>query len=118
MVVPEGYDGPQLEIILRSNKPDNTPEVVDKLLSHVKGGSVAVYLKDASDGELTDQTLRAVADLPKVELKGFMERVNLTKIAPEIDNMGVAARFVRWTFENIINEVEDIIDAEKEIKHT
>jgi nucleosome binding factor SPN SPT16 subunit len=32
--------------------------------------------------------------------------------------MKVAAKFVQWTFTNIVNEVEDIIDSEKQIKHS
>lgn len=32
--------------------------------------------------------------------------------------MRVAAKFVQWTFTNIVNEVEDIIDSEKQIKHS
>lgn len=64
--------------------------------------------------------MKAISDkeLTKVEMRDFIEKVHMTKIDPEIENMNIAARFVKWTFENIINEVEDIIDAEKEIKHT
>ena len=51
-------------------------------------------------------------------MKEFMDKVHMTKIEPELENMGVAGNFVKWTFSNIINEVEDIIDAEKEIKHS
>lgn len=49
MVVPEGYDGPLLDIILRSNKPDNTTDVIQKLMANIKkqdGGKVALFLKD------------------------------------------------------------------------
>lgn len=121
MVAPQGYDGPQLEIILRSTKPDNTPEVIEKLFSFIKNGSkIAIYQKDQSDGDLTDQTLKALSerDINKTEMKEFMDKVHMTKIQPEIDNMKVASSFVKWTFDNIINEVEDIIDAEKKIKHS
>lgn len=40
------------------------------------------------------------------------------KIEQEIKNMKVAAKFVQWSFANIINEVEDIIDSEKHVKHS
>jgi hypothetical protein len=53
-----------------------------------------------------------------VEMKDFIDKVHMTKIGPEVDNLNVAAAFVKWTFANVINEVEDIIDAEKEIKHS
>ena len=32
--------------------------------------------------------------------------------------MRVAAKFVQWTFTNLVNEVEDIIDGEKHVKHS
>ena len=51
-------------------------------------------------------------------MKEFIDKVNITKIAPEVDNLLVASRFVKWTFDNIVKEVEDIIDAEKKIKHS
>ena len=36
MRIPDGYQGPALEIILRTSKPaDNTAEVLQQLLSHV-----------------------------------------------------------------------------------
>ena len=49
MIVPEDYDGPTLDIILRSNKPDNMADVIQKLMSNIKkqeGGKVALFLKD------------------------------------------------------------------------
>lgn len=49
--------------------------------------------------------------LGKVEMKEFMEKVHMVKIEPELENIQVAAKFVKWTFDNIVNEVEDIIDA-------
>jgi hypothetical protein len=40
------------------------------------------------------------------------------KIDSELKNMKIAASFVEWTFKNIVNEVEDIIDGEKQVKHS
>jgi nucleosome binding factor SPN SPT16 subunit len=57
-------------------------------------------------------------NVTKVDMKEFIDKVNITKIAPEVDNLFVASRFVKWTFDNIVKEVEDIIDAEKKIKHS
>ena len=57
-------------------------------------------------------------NVTKVDMKEFIDKVNITKIAPEVDNLLVASRFVKWTFDNIVKEVEDIIDAEKKIKHS
>lgn len=41
----------------------------------------------------------------------------MTKIDVEIDNLKIAANFVKWTFENVVKEVEDIIEIEKQVKH-
>jgi nucleosome binding factor SPN SPT16 subunit len=51
-------------------------------------------------------------------MKEFMDKVHLVKIDCELDNMKVASRFVRWTCSNLIEEIENIIDSEKEIKHS
>jgi nucleosome binding factor SPN SPT16 subunit len=51
-------------------------------------------------------------------MKEFMDKVHMTKIQPELENMEISAKFVKWTFDNIVNEVEDIIDAQREIKHS
>lgn len=48
-----------------------------------------------------------------MEMKDLMDKVHMTKIEPELKNMRVAAGFVNWTFSNLINEVEDIIEDEK-----
>ena len=84
MVVPQGYAGPSLEIILRTTKPDNTEDILKQILSHLDpaASKVALFQKDQSDGELTDATLNAVRDrgLALTEMKSFMETVNLVKI--------------------------------------
>jgi nucleosome binding factor SPN SPT16 subunit len=54
----------------------------------------------------------------QVEMKEFMDKVHMVKIEQEMKNMKVAASFVEWTFGEIINEVEDIVDGEKLIKHS
>lgn len=46
-----------------------------------------------------------------------MDKVNKIKIQPEINNLRTAAKFVKWTFDNVVNEVEDIIEIEKQVKH-
>lgn len=51
-------------------------------------------------------------------MKDFLDKVHMTKIQSEVDNLKVASKFVKWTFDNIVNEVEDIIDAEKQVKHS
>lgn len=41
----------------------------------------------------------------------------MVKIQPEIDNLRIASKFVKWTFDNVVGEVEDIIEIGKSIKH-
>ena len=53
----------------------------------------------------------------KQELKDFIDKVNMVKIPIEIENMKVAAKFVKWTYNNIVNEIEDIIEVERQVKH-
>lgn len=122
MDVPMNYDGPSMEILVRDPKGENSAEVIEKLLSNVSGrnAKIGVFLKDKDDGDLTTGTLKALDDkgFNKVDLKDFMDKVHHTKIQSEVENLKVAASFVKWTFENIVNEVEDIIDAEKQVKHS
>lgn len=56
--------------------------------------------------------------MEKMDMKDFMVKVHQVKIEAEIKNMKVAAAFVGWTFNQLINEVENIIDSEKMVKHS
>lgn len=47
-----------------------------------------------------------------------MDKAHMVKIDSEIDNMRVAAKFLKWTFDNVVNEIEDIVEVEKKIKHS
>jgi nucleosome binding factor SPN SPT16 subunit len=62
MEVPTDYNGPKLEIVLRTARPvDNTDEVIASVLGNVKaGGKVAIFQKDQADGELTEKTLKGI----------------------------------------------------------
>jgi nucleosome binding factor SPN SPT16 subunit len=51
-------------------------------------------------------------------MKELMDKAHMVKIASEIDNMRVAAKFLKWTFDNVVNEIEDIVEVEKKIKHS
>ncbi len=122
MEIPVDYDGPKLEIIVRTVKPvDNTDEVIGSVVGQVKAqGKVALYQKDAADGDLTEKTLKAVssAGLSRGDMKELMDKVHLVKINSEVDNMKVAAKLLKWTFDNVVNEIEDIVEVEKKIKHS
>jgi len=124
MEVPADYDGPKLEIVLRTLKPvDNTDDVISSVLSnlkHTKAGKIAIYQKDQPDGDITEKTLKAVtqAGLTIGDMKELMDKVHMVKIESEIENMRVAAKFLKWTFDNVVNEIEDIVEVEKKIKHS
>ena len=54
------YDGPQLEIVLRDPKSENTDQIVEGVLSEIPNTNksmVAMYLKDKPDGPLTTSLL-------------------------------------------------------------
>ena len=46
--------------------------------------------------------------MTKQELKDFMDKVNMTKIQPEIDNLRTASKFVKWIFDNVVHDVAPI----------
>lgn len=51
------YEGPSMEILVRDPKGENSAEVIEKLMSFVKGGKhaeVGIFLKDKDDGDLTN----------------------------------------------------------------
>ena len=47
-----------------------------------------------------------------------MDKVNLTKTSSEVKNFEVAGKFTEWSFTRIITEVEDIIEGNKQVKHS
>ena len=61
------YNGPQLEVIVRDTRQDNTAEVIEKVLSSVTASpaKIGIFLKDKVDGDLTQATLDTV------DAKGF-----------------------------------------------
>lgn len=61
MEQPMDYDGPQLEIILRDSKTENTPQVIEQVLNHANHGrKIGIYLKDKVDGPLTQAVIDAL----------------------------------------------------------
>ena len=47
-----------------------------------------------------------------------MDQTNQIKTSSELKNIKVAGAFTEWTFKKIITEVEDIIDEDKQVKHS
>lgn len=82
--------------------------------------TVATWTKDKPDGDLTNATLTTIdiKGAKTVDLKDFMEQTNQVKTSSELKNLKVAGAFTEWTFSKIISEVEDIIDEDKQVKHS
>lgn len=80
MELPMDYEGPQLEVLIRDTKQDNTPQIIEKLLSYIKSSpaKVGIYLKDKVDGDMTQATLDALdkKGVQKMEMKDFMDKVH------------------------------------------
>lgn len=114
------YEGPQLDLVVRDPKTDSAADIVQKILGQLADkAKVGLYLKDKEDGELTKASLKLLDEksIQKIELKDFMDTVHTIKIKQEVDNVKVAAKFAKWTFDNLINAVEDIIENEYQHKH-
>jgi len=82
--------------------------------------TVATWTKDKPDGDLTNAifTTFDIKGAKTVDLKDFMDQTNQVKTASELKNLKVAAAFTGWTFEKIVAEVEDVIDEDKQVKHS
>ena len=82
--------------------------------------TVATWTKDKPDGDLTNVTLTTIdiKGAKTVDLKDFLEQTNQVKTSSELRNLKVAGAFTEWTFSKIITEVEDIIDEDKQVKHS
>jgi len=81
---------------------------------------VGQFLLDKSDGEFTDKAvsmLEAQGCKP-VDIKEYLNKLHAVKLPCEVVNERIAARFVAWTFSELINHVEDVIDADKPAKHS
>ena len=53
-----------------------------------------------------------------VEMSDFFADVQKVKLAGEQQNMQMAANLTTWTFEKIVQEIEDIIEEDKKVKHS
>jgi Xaa-Pro aminopeptidase len=112
---PIGYEGPLIEIFVRDPKNESASDIATKILAKLESDAkVGLFLKDKEDGDLTKSVYKIMEEksMVKEELKDFMDRVHAVKIKEEINNVQVAAKFAKWTFENLINAVEDIIENE------
>lgn len=94
---------------------------MDKVLAEAgELSTVATWSKDKPDGDLTATTFETLKNrnATLVDLKDLQDQFNLLKTASEQKNQKVASQFTAWTFSRIIEEVEDIIEDKKQVKHS
>lgn len=119
-----GVDQSLIPIIVEWNsKTDSVQSVVDKVLSQITDQrlqTVATWTKDKPDGDLTNATLNTISikGAKTIDLKDFVDQMSQIKTSSELKNLKVAAAFIGWTFSKIVSEVEDIIDDDKQVKHS
>lgn len=81
---------------------------------------VAVFLKDKEDGDLSQKVVGTLQQrgVSMLEMSDFVQEMQKVKIDDEKKNMGTAAKLTEWTFKRIITEIEDIIEEDKQVKHS
>ena len=122
MPKPLDYKGPELLFVLKDSKEENLAGLLDNmLLKYISGGNkIAMFQKnEEEDGDLSRTLVERIKsnNFSLFEMQDFMNKVNRTKIAPEIKNLKVAASFTEWSFKKLIGELEDCIEGDIKIKH-
>lgn len=51
-------------------------------------------------------------------MKELVDRMNMVKIPCEVANQRISVKFADWTFQKLVQEVEEIIDSDKPAKHS
>ena len=122
MQVPEGYSGPSLQVMSRNLKQEEVPVFVRRVMAEVPQDvqKVAVFKNDKIDGELSQKVFDEFQERGSemVEMSDFFADVQKVKLAGEQQNMQMAANLTTWTFEKIVQEIEDIIEEDKKVKHS
>ena len=80
---------------------------------------VANFQKDRVDGDLSQKVFDSFSErgASMVELNVFYQEVQKVKLQGEQKNMQLAAAFTEWTFKRIVNEIEEVIEEDKKVKH-
>ena len=95
-------------------KTEHISDFVRRVLNKVPSGvrNIGSFIKDSPDGELTNTVLGQLqSDKNVIDMTPFFSNLSQVKLACERKNMGVACDFSRWTFSQITNEIESIIDS-------
>lgn len=51
-------------------------------------------------------------------MNSLLKLAQVTKTESEIANLRMASKFTSWNFGRIVEYIEDILESEKEVKHT
>lgn len=122
---PASYDGPQLVVIEANPRSETPAQIFEKLQKEIEDPSapltnIAVFLKDKEDGDLTRTALEQAKNLASgklVEYKPHFDRANQIKSEQELKNLEIASAFTEWSFSRLVEEVEDIIENDTQVKH-
>ena len=121
MAVPDDYTGPKLEVVTRA-KGEDTVTFVSHVMAQVPQEiqKVAVFQKDKEDGDLSQNVLNTLKSrsVTLLEMSDFVQEMQKVKNDDERKNMGTAAKLTAWTFKRIVAEIEDIIELDKQVKHS
>ena len=97
------------------------PTFVSRFLNEIPADvkKVANFQKDRMDGDLSQKVFDGLNQrgATLVELSDFFQDVQKVKLDCELSSMQMAANFTEWTFKRIVNEIEEIIEEDKKVKH-
>lgn len=117
------YSGPRLVVLEHNPKVDSPAQIMQNVNREVSVGdlkTIATWQNDKPDGELTTTVLQGMQSegAKLIDLQPFADRYNMTKTHPEQGNMRLSGAFTQWTFAKVVDEVEDIIEEKKMVKHS
>ena len=106
-------------------KAEPVPGFVKRVMGQLPDSvtKFGVFQKDKIDGELTKTVFDYLEGEHKpaatlLEMSTFVADAFQTKLDCEQKNMKVAGKFTEWTFKKIADEVENIIEDDKQVKHS
>jgi nucleosome binding factor SPN SPT16 subunit len=120
MKVPEGYSGPAIELIEYDLKTGDLSDYISKLVAAGSiGKKTGCFKTDKEDSKLTTLTLQAIGKESEiVEMMPLLKLSQMVKVESEVTNLRQSSRFTAWLFRRIVEYIEDILENEKEVKHT
>ena len=119
MTPPQTYKGPKVEYIHKEVKAD--PKVVsDQIVEALKGSqNLAVFTEDEVDGALTKEVLDQMAGKLGALQEGsrLFDQMQMIKTQPQLENSKPAKALLEMSYKEIINQIEEILDEDAQVKH-